>query len=374
MDKKIGIVTWFKNGNYGGTLQAYALQKTIESLGFDCEFIDFCPEAKSFSHKTIRLLKDVAISIYKPRLYQSRKQIYKFVKDNLKVSPPYYTYNQLKETADKRYFAAICGSDQIWSNAGGEINPLYYLTFIDKEKRIAYAPSIGYNNISPEISDVFTDYVNDIKYLSVREKHGANLIKEATGRNAQVVIDPSLLLTKRQWEKEIQKFGKKLYQGKRYIFCYFLGKNPDYVKYALKLAEFTQCTLVAVESKHAPLNSVKRILADPIDFLCLINNAEYILTDSFHGVALSINFGKQFATFKRFKDNDPICQNSRIYNILEKTHLENRLITTETPMSFFTKEITDYELADGLLTEERKSSLDYLKNAINAVANLNNCE
>lgn len=154
----------------------------------------------------------------------------------------------------------------------------------------------------------------------------------------------------------------------------FPRQNPDYVKYALKLAEFTQCTLVAVESKHAPLNSVKRILADPIDFLCLINNAEYILTDSFHGVALSINFGKQFATFKRFKDNDPICQNSRIYNILEKTHLENRLITTETPMSFFTKEITDYELADGLLTEERKSSLDYLKNAINAVANLNNCE
>lgn len=180
MGKTIGIVTWFKNGNYGGTLQAYALQRILEFVGYNCEFIDFCPEAKSVTNKVIRFLKDIAIFLYKPKLYQSRRKIYKFVEDNLKVSPPYYTYGQLRDTANERYVAAICGSDQIWSNAGGKINPLYYLTFIDEKKRIAYAPSIGYNQIPTKIIDIFKKYVNEIIFLSVREKHGAVLIKEAT--------------------------------------------------------------------------------------------------------------------------------------------------------------------------------------------------
>lgn len=372
MGKTIGIVTWFKNGNYGGTLQAYALQRTLESLGYNCEFIDFCPEAKSVTNKVIRFLKDIAIFLYKPKLYQSRRKIYKFVEDNLKVSPPYYTYSQLRDTANERYVAAICGSDQIWSNVGGKINPLYYLTFIDAKKRIAYAPSIGYNQIPAEVIDIFKKYVNEIKYLSVREEHGAVLIKEATGRYAHVVLDPSLLLTKEQWETDIQQAYKrceKILPREEYIFCYFLGNNAEYIKYAHGLSKLTGYTLISVESKRLYLPNVKKVIADPFEFLYILNNASYVLTDSFHGTALSINFGKQFGVFKRFSDDDPICQNSRIYNILQKTCLEKRLITPGTPLSLFVEEKIDYTSVHKLLAIERKKSLEYLKNSLVSVIN-----
>jgi hypothetical protein len=370
MDQKIAIVTWYRNGNYGGTLQAYALQKTLESMGFDSEFINFCPELKSISYRVERFLKDVVIFCYKPKLYKSREKIYKFVRDNLKASPPYYSYNQLSDIAEERYWAAICGSDQIWATVGGKVEPLNYLTFINEGKRIAYAPSIGYKRISEQSKDTFKEYVNNIRFLSIREKRGAEIIKEITGRNAQVVLDPSLLLTREQWEKEIQQTQtNKLLSKKEYIFCYFLGRSSEYAKWAHELSEHTGYSLVTLESKRSIFRGIEKAIADPFGFLQLINNAAYVLTDSFHGTAFSINFGKQFGVFKRFKDDDPICQNSRIYNILEKTCLENRLITGETPISSFVEEKIDYNLVHTLLDKERQRSLEYLKEAITDVLN-----
>jgi hypothetical protein len=370
MDQKFAIVTWYRNGNYGGTLQAYALQKTLEFMGFDSEFINFCPEQKRVSYRIVRFLKDVIIFCYKPKLYKSREKIYKFIHDNLKVSQPYYSYSQLSDNAEGRYWAAICGSDQIWAPVGGKVEPLNYLTFINEGKRIAYAPSIGYNRISEQSKDTFKKFVNGIRFLSIREKQGAEIIKENTGRNAQVVLDPSLLLTKEQWEKEIKRTQTKGFSyNKEYIFCYFIGRNSEYARYAYKLSRYTGYPIVTLDSKRSILRGVEIVIADPFDFLQFINNATYVLTDSFHGTAFSIIFEKQFGVFKRFKDNDPICQNSRIYNILEKTQLENRLITMNTPLSSFIEEKIDYHLVNDLLENEREKSLEYLKEAISTVLN-----
>lgn len=367
MDKKIAIVTWYKNLNYGGTLQAYALQKTLNHLGYDSEFINYCPHEKNVSYRVIRMLKDIACFCYKPKLYKSRKRIIKFIENKLKVSPPYYTYDQLMDSATERYSAAICGSDQIWANIEAKVEPLNYLTFISNNKRIAYAPSIGYNKIPDSIRDVFKQYVSEIRFLSVREQQGAKIIKEITGRDAEVVLDPSLLMTKEQWGAEIKQTKGVDIRGE-YIFCYFLGRNSDYAEYANKLAEYTGYPVITLESKRNKMHGVAKKIADPLDFLYLMNNAAYILTDSFHGTAFSINLGKQFGVFKRFKDNDPICQNSRIYNILEKTCLESRLISAETPLSYFVKEI-DYNMVESLLNIERKKSLEYLNGALNSVLN-----
>lgn len=368
MDKKIAIVTMWANPNYGSTLQAYALQKVIRKWGYESEFINFCPEKRSPSYRLSRLLKDVIILGCRPKVHLQRRRIRKFISSHFFVSPPYYTYKDLCDKADERYSAAICGSDQIWSNAGGYINPFYYLTFISKDKRISYAPSIGYNYVSDEILPKFIEYINDIRFLSIREKQGAEIIKQHTGRDAEVVLDPTLLLSKDEWEKEMKQTDN-VSSLENYIFCYLLGKNQAPIQYACQLSQFTGYPIVGVETKfsHIKTREIKRIVAGPFDWLRLIRNASYVLTDSLHGTLFSIIFRKQFGVFKRFRDDDPICQNSRIYNILDITGLQSRLITYEAPPGTFFEERIDYDKVQLLLDLERHKSLMFLERAISAV-------
>lgn len=372
MDKKIAIVTWYTNGNHGGTLQAFALQKVLESMGVESEFVDFCPRKKSLRYIVERTIKDIIIYLYKPKVYKTRKSIYKFVKEKLNVSKPYYSYDDLRDEAKERYSAAICGSDQIWCNAGYIIDELYYLTFIEKDKRIAYAPSTGPNYMSDSFKGRFIECIKDIKFLSVREKQGSEFIKKVTGFNAKVVLDPTLLLTKAQWEEKFLPSIQSLEKPKeKFIFCYFLGCNPEHARYAYSLSKETGYKIITLDMKKCAFKNVEKRVVDPFGFLDLIYNAVYVLTDSFHGTALSIVLEKQFAVFKRFKDTDPNNQNSRIFNILEKTRLEDRLISCDSSTDILVKNSIDYTLVNELLNVERRESLEYLKEALDSVLNKN---
>lgn len=360
---KVGIVTWHYNPNYGGLVQAYALQETIKKLGYDTEFVNYRPDLNTSKKRIIRQIKDVYIMLKRPELYKGRKLKYKFIKEKLNVGKLYYSYDELSKEADSFYNVGVCGSDQIWSNNTGTVNPLYYLDFIDEDKRISYAPSIGYNKISDNLVEDFKKYVNKIRFLSIREEKGAEIIKSLTSRDAKVVLDPSLLVSKENWLQEI-KDKQEVSPNGNYILLYVLGDNNDHVEYAKKLSEYTGYEIIALEAKNSRLEGIKTVSGDPFDFIELLNKASYILTDSFHGVALSINLEKQFATFKRFEDNESISQNSRIYNILNKTNLTDRLISTNEPLSFFEENAIDYDLVTPLLEEERKSSLEFLSNSI----------
>jgi hypothetical protein len=253
----------------------------------------------------------------------------------------------------------------LWRDA----DPLYYLTFIDAKKRIAYAPSIGCSYIPPDCIGSFKRYVNEISFLSVREEQGATLIKEIVGRDAEVVLDPSLLLTDAQWKAESQ-MALQACPKEEYILCYFLRDNPQYTRCAYELSELTGYAITAIEpvsrKKYACLQGFRIEAPGPFEFVQLVNNASYILTDSFHGVAFSINLGKQFGVFKRFDDADPLSENSRIHNILDRTHLGSRLVTPDTLTGFFVEEHIDYDLVRPLLDMERERSLAYLEKAISA--------
>lgn len=364
MHKKIAISTWYSNGNYGGTLQAYALQKTLERLGYKSEFINLISDKNSIRYKIKRNMKNLAIFVYKPKFYISRLKIFRFVNENLNISKPYYKYTDLEIEAENKYSAAICGSDQIWANVGGNIDELSYLTFISPKKRIAYAPSTGYNRIQNELKPKFKEYIDNIEFLSVREKQGAEFIEKITGNKAAVVLDPSLLLEKKDWENYINT-RKNYIKNEKYIFCYFLGKNEEYMNYAKWLSRETGYKIIAMQAKHMSLKGAKKITGDPFDFLNYIRDAQYVLTDSFHGVCFSINLEKQFGVFKRFKDDDPINQNARIFNLLEKVELENRVISINEKEKI--KEKTDYAKVKMLLNKERKESLEYLTNALKSV-------
>lgn len=364
MGTRIAIVTWWAGGNYGSVLQAYALQTMLESWGYESEFIGF------LSNAARRQVNDIVAYVRRPKAYRVRKEFARFRRENLKGCPMYWTYDQLKYETAKRYSAAIAGSDQIWSCAGGHVKPLYYLTFIEAKKRIAYAPSIGRNYIPAECADSFRKHVSEIPFLSVREDHGAALIREVVGREAKVVLDPSLLLTAEQWRKQTQTTREVILEGK-YILCYFLRDNSKYSMFARALSDFTGCSIAAIEpvspKEYVSLHGIETVVGDPFDFVRLIDNASYVLTDSFHGVAFSINLGKQFGVFKRFDDDDPISQNSRIYNILQKTNLEDRLVSVDVSQCELVGESIDYASVRPLLCRERAESLAYLKGALASV-------
>ncbi|MBP7434942.1 MAG: polysaccharide pyruvyl transferase family protein [Bacteroidales bacterium] len=282
-------------------------------------------------------------------------------KSNLNISEEYDSFEQLKSKSIQ-YDAVICGSDQIWNN-DGSINPFYYLQFVDKTKRIAYAPSIARDYIDDRFVDIFNDYVQDIGYLSIREKQGAQLIKKITGREATVVLDPTLLLNKEQWEKQLPNNCEL--ENKRYIFCYLLTKNDKYYNEVLELSKKLNMEVITPTLFSNHNNTSKNI--DFFEFLNLIRYADYIATDSFHGVAFSLNFCKQFAVYKRFEDSYKGTQNSRIYNILNEFNLNDRLITENNELEQVISEIKDYETISNILDEKRQDSLGYLNRALKSV-------
>ena len=364
----VGIVTWYNNPNYGSLLQAYALQETIKKLGYNPEFVNYRPDMNTFKKRIVRKLKDVYIMFLRPEKHTGRKIKFKFIEEKLNIGKLYYSYDDLSNEADNIYDIGVCGSDQIWSNNTGTVNPFYYLTFLDERKRISYAPSIGYNKIQDSIRDEFRICVNGIRFLSIRETQGADIIKSITCRDAKVVLDPSLLLNKSEWLEKI-KDKKCVSPDGKYILLYILGDNEEHVRYAKQLSKGTGYKLIAINTKYGRIKDLDVVYGDPFDFVELVNNASYVLTDSFHGVAFSINLEKQFVVFKRFKDDDLISQNSRIYNILEKTNLKDRLISADESISFVQNNKIDYDKVIPLLEKERKISIDFLSKSLELVIN-----
>ncbi len=362
MKKKVGIVTWYDSGyNYGSTLQAYAMQTVLQNMGCESELINYKPERKLFKYKFKEIGKRIYLYMFSKNVYLTWIRMDKWIKSNLNISEEYDSFEQLKSKSIQ-YDAVICGSDQIWNN-DGSINPFYYLQFVDKTKRIAYAPSIARDYIDDRFVDIFNDYVQDIGYLSIREKQGAQLIKKITGREATVVLDPTLLLNKEQWEKQLPNNCEL--ENKKYIFCYLLTKNDKYYNEVLELSKKLNMEVITPTLFSNHNNTSKNI--DFFEFLNLIRYADYIATDSFHGVAFSLNFCKQFAVYKRFEDSYKGTQNSRIYNILNEFNLNDRLITENNELEQVISEIKDYETISNILDEKRQDSLGYLNRALKSV-------
>lgn len=360
MRKKIGIVTWYHKGyNFGSTLQAYATQTVLEKRGYETELINYSQGQNKTRNRLRENLKNIVIRITKPKVYIAWIKIDKWIKRKLKISKPYTSWNSLKSDS-VRYDAVICGSDQIWRNPkDGIIEPFYFLQFVNKSKRIAYAPSIARDYIDERIINEFRTYVQDINYLSVREKQGADLIKEITGKDAKIVLDPTLLLKKDEWEEQLKTQNDF---ERDYIFCYLLTKNEHYWYEVVKVSKKYNLEIVTPAIFSNYHNNSRPL--DPFEFLNLIRFATYVVTDSFHGVAFSIIFQKQFAVYKRFPDTHKRNQNSRIYNILTTLDLNQRLIGSDTDLETVLGNRLEYDNVNNLLGWLREDSLTYLENSL----------
>lgn len=361
MRKKIGIVTWHYYENFGSALQAYSLQTTISNLGYECEFVNY--RKKQFRSSNIKgaikyILSSLAIFLPKGKRSKYSFRFSRFEYDFLKQRRLSYNEKSVKK-CNSKYDIFVCGSDQIW--APNVFNPIYFLSFVeDKKPKIAYAPSIGLNEIPNDLKDSYSNLLSRFDCLSVREQEGADILKKVFNLEAEAVLDPTFLIEKNNWNNLIIEPQIK----EEYIFCYFLGENNLQLKLANKIAKDLGCKIISISNPHMDNSSIDIIdkFAGPREFLGYVKNAKMIITDSFHGMAFSINFNKDFYVFERFSNDNKISQNSRIHNILSKLNLEDRLISYNGSINKI--DSIDYTDVNKLLECERTKSLEYLKNSL----------
>lgn len=380
--KKIGVMTWYKYLNYGTSLQVTALCFKIKEMGYEPYIINYTPTGKIINIKKVdfrRLMESLAKKVYsyRHRNITNKKRdekFKKFLSRSLNESAVCNTYSELQQL-NNRFDAFVCGSDQIWSPSC--FDDKYFLSFVeDTDTMISYAPSIGLNSIKDKnIAMQMKELINRFEFLSVREEKGKELIWNLCNKEAQVVLDPTMLLTQNEWNNVIKDYSlEQSFKDaieKDYILCYFLGDFLKYKKYVNRLAEKTGLVVytIPVFEKQQKDDSTLSFSIGPVEFLYLLKNAKHVCTDSFHGFAFSVQYHVPVSVFERFKKEDFVNQNSRIYNLANLLGLKqcivdyNDLNTVEQPLNY------SYEEVKRRLETERAKSLQFLKESLCSASN-----
>ncbi len=381
--KKIGLCVCYDTKNFGSQLQVLATQKAVEELGYDYEVIRYKKKMTPvfvlqslprlfnpyFVKGKIRNIKrKKAIKKHEDIAKQVRvrnKRFDKFVdKYFLKLSTPYVGYDALRENA-KKYDGVLTGSDQLWlpGNLGSHF---YTQEFVPENiNKVAYATSFGVGSIPWYQKNRTKKYLNRFQHLSSRELQGSKIIKELTGRESVTVADPTLLFSGEEWLNYIP--NKAVVEGK-YIFCYFLGDNPKHREISEELKAKTGFDIVTIPfldnfvEKDTTFGDKPLYDVDAADFVNLIRNAEYILTDSFHGSVFSILNHKKFVTFNRFMDESKDSRNSRIDSLCSLLGLSERRFKKDIYETV--KKDIDYEIVEQKVNKLRADSKKYLCDAL----------
>ena len=378
---KIAVITWFHYQNYGTALQVSAMSEILRQSGHEADIIHYIPKGymarsvpdysvSSVCRRALKRFKPPAAVKSMPRHFSddSRSKAFDvYLSERLTFTPECTTLTDLCEL-NEQYDAFICGSDQIWSPNNFDAH--YFLDFVSsRERMIAYAPSIGLPKIENRfVSDQMRTLIKRFEYLSVREIQGKNLIKQLTGKEAEMVCDPTVLLTGDEWRVygNVPKYSEK----KTYLLAYMLGSNELHWKKISEIASDKKLELkiIPVFKTDLERDGCIKTSIGPQEFLTLIDGAEIICTDSFHGMVFSLLFQKIFVPFERFCAQDPINQNSRVYNLLSVVNLSEHLIdyNGDGTVSYD----FNFEKINNALSILRKSSRKYLFGALDKISHL----
>lgn len=348
--KKVAILTITNSGlNFGNRLQNYALQKVLEEQELKVETIISSKSVKNnlILSKGRRVLKIISKRDKRSKFFRE------FNKKYIKFSDTVRYENINESVFSDKYDAFFSGSDQVWNPNFHFNSDFEFASFAPKNKRYSYAASIGVSEIKDEQIEAFVKNINGMNSISVREADSIELIKKLTGRDAFLHVDPTMLLEKNVYE-EMECIPPQGLPPK-YLLTYFLGSvTEEYKKNIQKLSEALGTEIIELSewkgSKYYDIG--------PQHFLYVINHAEYICTDSFHGSVFSILFHKNFSMMQRV-GND-ISMNSRILTLAQKFGIEQR-IDNNLDLSI-AKTPIDYIAVDRILEDERNKAKNYIKN------------
>ena len=364
MKKKVSIITIFDNPNFGTYLQALALGVVLKEKGCDVEIVHYeRPVWHVFPKLLLRFkflepLYQLKSYIRNNRFDVQRIECRKFVKKYLKVTRTYYSYSQLEENPPKAD-VYLTGSDQVWNTIHNHgVDRSFYLGYApDEAPKFAYAASIGMSAIPEEFSVETKKLLSRYNAISVREKSNMELLN-AIGIKSEVVLDPTLLLNRSQWDR----YAKRMTLNEPYLLVYSVeSKERDSLvgEVAKKVAVSKGLKIYEVnywgENKTIPGCDRHYFYATPNLFLALLAGASYVVVSSFHGTAFSINFNKDFLSVA------PDRFSSRIDAILEMTGLSSRKVSS---VEEVTEELinshVDYSATNERIDAERMNSLKFI--------------
>lgn len=383
-----GVVIMHPNhNNYGTALQGLATVEIMKSLGYPFRIIRYNKQRSIWNiiRNLPGYLRSGALDTIKIQLRNKKmraKHPDYVININLRTEKcnafknkyfeplcDYYTgWDSLVE-GSKNYDVIFVGSDQVWSPLSLYAG-FYNLMFVDKSiPQFSYSSSFGKSIIMNHQKKGVARFLNKMDAISVREVRGAEIVKELTGRNATVVADPTLLLTKEQWEEEIKE-SKAEYKEK-YILCYMLGPRTDNREAVTLLGKELGLKVVTFnhmdwyEPADEGFGDITNSNSDCLDFVKLLANAEYIMTDSFHCSVFSIIFHKKFLTFYRLNPSDKKSSHSRIDSLLGLMGLQDRAVkdTTCDLKPALTNDV-DWSVVDKNLDALRQESMEFLTKAL----------
>lgn len=363
--RNVLIITLYGESNYGNKFQNYAMQTILSKLGLnvytntnfnlynneknnykrDKKILYFLEKIKKIT--IIKIINRIKYEFQKP-LEKKRQNIFEVFSNKYLNNKNYKTYKEINEEIDM-----ICiGSDQIWNPHFAE--KIYFTYGQFSNNVFSYAASFGINEIPDEYKEKITEGLCHIKYISIREEKGADIVEELIGKRPEVLVDPTLLLSDKEWDK-IEKVPKKVPKNK-YILTYFLGDySKERKEYINNYANNNNMEVVNL----AQIKDKKYYCVGPSEFLYFIKNSELFFTDSFHGCVFSILYKKSFYVMNR--EDNVQSMNSRMETLLKKFQLQDRVITNYNQKIDFN---CNFSKIDKILEIERKKSMKFLNKAI----------
>ena len=364
---KVAVITRHAIINYGSLLQAFATQQVIESLGHECEIIDYVREDESYTQHEKTLLarkpewnrnpikRAIYLALRQPESIASGKKFEAEQSKYLQLTKRYTRPEAL--LADKPIADVyMTGSDQVWGPVeNGTYDSSYCLSFTDvADKRIAYAASFGRTEMTEGIEAYFQKWLSQYRHIGVREDSAVKILS-SMGIDSVQVLDPTLLLDSTFWSK----IAKPI-KGKKYVLVYQLHNDKRVGEYAAQVAKSFGLPLIRVSASfHQVCREGYFVWCPDIGkFLSYIKNAECMITDSFHGTAFAINFNTPFVEV--LPNNKTGTRNM---SILKLTGLSDRILTDDMDVTLAKKKI-NYSGANQIIGQKRKESLNILKNMI----------
>lgn len=363
---KINTITCHDVYNLGASLQAYALQTYLQKQGHEVEIIDYKPDYLSGHFKLWGVYNPIFDKLLIKQLYllvklpgrllalRRKKAFDVFTKNYLHLTRRYHSNEELKKDppiAD----AYIAGSDQIWNTVfkNGR-DPAFYLDFAPRDKlRLSYAASLATKEIAEKYRPFVAQMIKNLDYVSVREKSSLSVLQSLGRSDAVAVCDPVFLLSKEEWSKMCIDRG---FESNKYLLVYDFDNNPVVEQIAKGVAKTKGLDIYNVGPFRKSYAKMNFVYAGPLEFLTLVKEADYIISNSFHATAFSLIFQKQFCTFKRKE-----AINERMVSLLVDLGLTDRIASLFNDNLF---NIVNYEDVMLVLNSNVDMSKSYLNEAL----------
>lgn len=356
MINSIAIVTLYDELNIGNKLQNYALQEFLKKYGRVITTLKYTEHSPVLGWKgklAVKLGFPTRVAKEKKRIIERRRRFEDFSKEYITTSEP-FSYKYIDPSINEKYDFFVAGSDQVWHNFTKTKEDICYflLSFAVDNKRVCFAPSLGFDFFPDEFKAIYSYELSKYKMLSCREISGCRLIEELTGKKTELLPDPTMLLSVEDWIKIEKKPRDEV--PTRYLLSYMLGSNNiRAIRFMKDYCESTGAIIVDLLDAGD-----KWFLTRPDEFIYLLRRAECICTDSFHAAVFSIMFRKKLKIFERI-DYEGKRMGSRITDLVAEFNLAEK----ESGI------IESYDMIESILNKKKVTAENYVNHAFMASIN-----